>query len=379
MRERIVPRKRRKRRSTAICDRVKSDYMKKEKPPWTRDQKIAAVGVVLVVFSIVVGLCVPEVRRMVGLEKPPPAPVAVTTNHSEIATAPTPTTGMAKTKIDKAQPKKRSPKLATQQTTSEPPQKAPQSRPSLPAGNVTDAMVIDNHFDGTTTGFENAGKAERVLLEGNTVQPSPGQSAQIVKNDPGGEMKDIAARNNEIKAAPSSGRPRVGFGGFQIPSITVTPNVPDSAAIGNVDVKGNCNVIQNGSNNQASPNCGPVDRTIDVPKLANALKVGSDDQPEVEVLLAEINKEATSYCSQFEDAFNRAGWSAHCDKYTVSNLNNGVDLSSGLNCMGLQSDNAVILAKKVFAALGIQCNWVNIPAGHGGRKTVLKLLIRPNH
>jgi hypothetical protein len=168
-------------------------------------------------------------------EKQPPKQQAVTTNNlpAGIATAPTPTPGTAKA-IDKTQPKKQSRKLAPRLTPNEPttgavvPQKSTATTGKSAA--TTDTMVTDNDFYGTTSGFENAGKAERVLLEGNKIQPFPGQSAQIVKNDPGGEMKDIAARNNEIKAAPSSGKPRVGFGGFQIPAITVPTSAPDTVA-----------------------------------------------------------------------------------------------------------------------------------------------------
>jgi hypothetical protein len=163
----------------------------------------------------------------------PPKQQAVTTDNlpAGIATAPTPTTGTAKA-IGKTQPKKQSRKLAPGLNPSEPTTGTvvPQEGTATTGKSVatTDAMVTDNDFYGTTSGFENAGKAERVLLEGNKVQPSPGQSSQIVKNDQGGEMKDITARNNEIKAAPSSGKPRVGFGGFQIPAITVPTSSPDT-------------------------------------------------------------------------------------------------------------------------------------------------------
>lgn len=50
----------------------------KKKAPWSRTDKLTAVGVVIALLAIVVGLLFPEVRRFVGLEKPAPAPVAPT-------------------------------------------------------------------------------------------------------------------------------------------------------------------------------------------------------------------------------------------------------------------------------------------------------------
>jgi hypothetical protein len=47
----------------------------KKKVPWGRTDKLTAVGVVIAILAIVVGLLFPEVRRFVGLEKP--APVAL--------------------------------------------------------------------------------------------------------------------------------------------------------------------------------------------------------------------------------------------------------------------------------------------------------------
>jgi hypothetical protein len=61
-----------------------------------------------------------------------------------------------------------------------------------------DVAVTNNSIDAATAGFENAGKAERVLLSGNTIQPPIGGQAQILRNDPGGEMKDITATNNQL-------------------------------------------------------------------------------------------------------------------------------------------------------------------------------------
>jgi hypothetical protein len=69
-------------------------------------------------------------------------------------------------------------------------------------GNTQDAEIRRNEVGRTTAGLENAGKAERILFAGNIVQPSAGNPAQIIKNDPGGELKDVTALNNEVKAAP---------------------------------------------------------------------------------------------------------------------------------------------------------------------------------
>jgi hypothetical protein len=69
-------------------------------------------------------------------------------------------------------------------------------------GNTLDAEIRKNEVGRTTAGLENAGKAERILFAGNTVQPSAGNPAQLIKNDPGSEMKDVMALNNEVKAAP---------------------------------------------------------------------------------------------------------------------------------------------------------------------------------
>jgi hypothetical protein len=63
--------------------------------------------------------------------------------------------------------------------------------------------VTNSHIGETTAAFENTGKAEGVFLSGNVVQPPLGGPAQIVKNDPGGEMKDVTAVNNQVgPAAP---------------------------------------------------------------------------------------------------------------------------------------------------------------------------------
>src|ERR1035438_3996775 len=49
-------------------------YMKKA--AWSRKDKLAAAGLCVAVLAIVVGLLFPEVRRILGLEKPAPTPVA---------------------------------------------------------------------------------------------------------------------------------------------------------------------------------------------------------------------------------------------------------------------------------------------------------------
>jgi|SRR6266849_4229434 len=91
MSKRIVPRKRRKRRSTAMRRRVKSGYMQK-KPPWSRADKLTAATVVIGLLGIVVALLFPEVRRKLGLEKPVPVAAETHVSQSQAPATTTPNT-----------------------------------------------------------------------------------------------------------------------------------------------------------------------------------------------------------------------------------------------------------------------------------------------
>jgi len=56
----------------------------------------------------------------------------------------------------------------------------------------------------TYAAFENAGKADRILVAGNIIEPPPGGTGQAVKNDPTGQMTNVTDVHNEIKAPPTA-------------------------------------------------------------------------------------------------------------------------------------------------------------------------------
>jgi hypothetical protein len=67
--------------------------------------------------------------------------------------------------------------------------------------DVQNSQITNNHIGGTSV-FENAGKAERMFIAGNIVQPPAGRQGQVLKNDSGGEMKDITVVSNQVMPAP---------------------------------------------------------------------------------------------------------------------------------------------------------------------------------
>jgi hypothetical protein len=61
-----------------------------------------------------------------------------------------------------------------------------------------DIEIRNNHFGGMNSVFQNAGKADRIFIADNTVQPSPGGSGTIVNNLPGGEISDLTVEKSRV-------------------------------------------------------------------------------------------------------------------------------------------------------------------------------------
>lgn len=65
------------------------------------------------------------------------------------------------------------------------------------------AQITSNRISDVNAALENSGKVEGGEVSGNIVRPSPGGSAKAVKNNPGGELKNVPITNNDVGPSPA--------------------------------------------------------------------------------------------------------------------------------------------------------------------------------
>jgi hypothetical protein len=69
---------------------------------------------------------------------------------------------------------------------------------SAPLSSGKNVEIRNNDFYDTNSAFQNAGKSDKVLMEGNVVHSSPGHKGTVVQNLPSGELNNLTARKNQV-------------------------------------------------------------------------------------------------------------------------------------------------------------------------------------
>ena len=208
-------------KAKAELERREQDARKESGWGWQR--KYGFWGLVFAFIAVLAALAVvPEVRHWARLGRQSvvstpaprePKPVATTTisnpDRRAVTAPPVELTKSINKKLSRPTPK------ATHARTAMPPpvgqpdmsgvycEKSDHPLPSGQTSNCQDLEISNNRFVGSTSVFENAGKADRVLISGARVTSPPDGDATVVRTFPGSESSNITITDPVVSGNPT--------------------------------------------------------------------------------------------------------------------------------------------------------------------------------